>query len=141
MERARATSKRILIVDDHGDSAEFLARLLKFSGHQVAVAPTCQDALRLVTQETFDLYLIDIGLPDGDGCDLLRKLLAVHRAPAIALTGYGMPADIARGIEAGFLDYLVKPIAAPKLEAVISTFALPRLVVSGLMAESSDMGQ
>ena len=69
--------------------------------------------------DEFHLILSDIGLPDGTGHDLLRRVRAFTAAPAIALSGFGTDADIRRSEEAGFCRHLVKPVAPDLLEAVI----------------------
>jgi CheY-like chemotaxis protein len=112
--------KSILLVEDHADSAYTTARMLQLASHNVTIATNCAEALRTVVDTTFDLYIVDVGLPDGDGCELVQRLIKVRRAPAIALTGFGMPDEMARGIQAGFAAYLVKPIALPKLEAAVA---------------------
>src|SRR5687768_232689 len=84
--RAAPNGKTILLVEDHGDSATVVARLLSGDGYTVTVACSCAQALQQVAEKEFDLYIIDIGLPDGDGCDLLADLIAVKAAPGIALT-------------------------------------------------------
>ena len=72
----------------------------------------------------FDLIVSDIGLPDGTGLDLMRKVKSAGRiVPAIALTGYGMDEDIRRSREAGFTTHMTKPIDFTKLEAMIRQVA------------------
>src|SRR5262245_27085875 len=92
----------ILLVEDHADSAAALAKLLRSLGHQVQTAPSCADARRLFELNAgIDVLLLDVGLPDGDGCDLLRELTAIRPVPAIAITGFGMNEDVARSMAAG----------------------------------------
>ena len=69
----------------------------------------------------FDLVISDIGLPDGNGYDLMAGLRAEQQLKGIALTGYGMESDIARSQTAGFLLHLTKPIRADELETAIAT--------------------
>lgn len=108
---------RILLVEDHEDTARQLSRLLQLSGYQVTVAGTVEAALAASSSSSpFDLLLSDMGLPDGSGIDLIRRLGPV---PAIALTGYGMEADVKQSREAGFLAHLTKPIDPNRLEATI----------------------
>ena len=102
---------RILIVEDHHDTAEVLARLLIMRGDDVSVAGTFAEALRLVRQHKFRAALCDLGLPDGDGLDLVPVLRATSPgARLIALTAYSMPQDIQRAIAAGFDAYVAKPV-------------------------------
>lgn len=103
---------RILLVEDHLDTLSVMARLLKSVGHEVSVAATAEGALREIQLQSFDLMLIDIGLPDQDGRELLRSMRLLNKdAPAIALTGFGMEDDVNSCRTAGFLRHLVKPIA------------------------------
>ena len=110
---------RVLLVEDHADTARALSRLLKNSGYTVQTANTVADALRLANAEKFDLVVSDIGLPDATGYDLMRALRDRHGIKGIALSGYGMDEDMRRSREAGFIDHLTKPINLPQLEAVI----------------------
>jgi CheY-like chemotaxis protein len=87
----QAQSLRILLVDDHQASARALTRLLRYEGHAVATAYTLTGALALGGGPgTVELLLCDIDLPDGDGCDLLRRMRALHGngLTAIAMSGY-----------------------------------------------------
>jgi two-component system CheB/CheR fusion protein len=110
---------RILLVDDHTDTLSVMSRLLKSVGHDVCVAETAALAMERLTTQTFDLLLIDLGLPDQDGRELLRRARAVCTAPAIALTGFGMDGDLESCAAAGFVKHLVKPIAFDSLLAAL----------------------
>jgi CheY-like chemotaxis protein len=110
---------RILLVEDHLDSLEAMQRIIARQGHNVATATTLQDAVRQCLDGTFDLVICDIGLPDGEGWGLA----AVARrcgCPAIAVTGYGMPDEVARARSAGFVDHLLKPISQDLLLSAIA---------------------
>lgn len=111
---------RILVVDDHCDSSTFLARLLRLEGHFVATAGSIAGAQRLCQESSFDIVISDIGLPDGSGCDLMRHLQKCYRMRGIALSGRGMPEDIAASEEAGFEAHLVKPISLHDVSAAIA---------------------
>ena len=82
---------RILLAEDHADTARVVGRLLARLGHRVAVANSVGAAVDLATAGEFDLLVSDLGLPDGSGLDLMRRLRPM---PGIALTGYGMATDI-----------------------------------------------
>jgi len=118
-------SLRILLVEDHADTARTMARLLRRLGHEVKVGESYASAVQLARGEDFDLILSDIGLPDGTGLDLIRELRQdLHKTtPAIALTGYGMEEDIARCREAGFNQHLTKPVNFQKLQVTIEQIA------------------
>jgi len=112
---------RILLVEDHADTARVMQRLLKADGHTVATAADVATALHHARQQSFDLLLSDLGLPDGSGIDLLLALQAKGiRVPAIALSGYGREQDFAESRAAGFQAHLVKPVSLPKLAEAIA---------------------
>ncbi len=103
----------ILLVDDNVDAAESLSMLLELIGHKVWTAHTAGDALTIVESEQIDAFILDIGLPDMNGYDLIK---ALHRRPDIAakpcfaLTGYAQPQDQQLSIAAGFTQHFVKPV-------------------------------
>lgn len=108
----KAKGLRILLVEDHLDTAQLLRRLLENEGHQVRVATNICDALQLSAEGPMDLIISDLGLPDGTGYDLMnsvRPKLPVA-VPAIALSGYGADADIQRSHECGFVEHITKPV-------------------------------
>jgi len=110
---------RLLLVEDHGDTARALARLLENRGFTTKIAPSITTALETIEREEFDLLLCDLGLPDGTGMDLIRKVRERHKTPAIALTGFGMQEDVERAQSAGFDAHLTKPVNLQKLEATM----------------------
>jgi signal transduction histidine kinase len=114
---------RILLVEDHSDTASALADLLRVQGHQVRVAGTVAQALDLAAKGGFDLVVSDLGLPDGSGQDLMRELSRRHNLRGIALSGYGMEEDVRRSREAGFEQHLTKPVNLQALEAAIQQVA------------------
>ena len=73
----------------------------------------------MAQREPFDVLISDIGLPDGDGCEIMRRIRAIGNMPGIAMSGYGMNEDRRRSREAGFAEHLVKPIDVPQLIAAI----------------------
>jgi two-component system CheB/CheR fusion protein len=114
-------SLRILLVEDHTDTARILSRLLKFAGHTVTIASDIAAALAEGEQREFDLLISDLGLPDGSGIDLLRELQARGRTiPAVAMTGYGQEEDLRQTRAAGFSAHLTKPVELEQLEAAMA---------------------
>jgi CheY-like chemotaxis protein len=111
---------RILLVEDHPDTAELLSSLLEQRGHEVVVAGSVGDALRLAAETPFDLVVSDVGLPDATGYDLMRQLLARMPIRGIALSGWGRPEDIAKSRAAGFSEHLTKPVRLDALEQAIA---------------------
>jgi signal transduction histidine kinase len=110
---------RILLVDDHEDTLEFMSRFLTLCGHEVVTASTYKKALSVGQQQEFNVMISDIGLPDGSGYDLMSALQAVSPIKGIALSGYGMKADIDRSMAAGFSAHLTKPCDLSVLNATI----------------------
>jgi PAS domain S-box-containing protein len=120
----RTSPCRILVVEDEPATLRLMARLLAGLGHEVRTAGTMSAALERVESGDFDLIVSDIGLPDGTGLELMRRIVALRGpVPAIALTGYGMEDDIQRSREAGFTAHMTKPIDFTKLEAMIRQVA------------------
>jgi len=117
--------RRILLVDDDVHTLDTLAELLEAEGARVTTARGAEEALEKAREADFDLVVSDIGMPGTDGLELiarLRKLPHARRWPAIAVTGFGRPADLERSLAAGFDLHLRKPVS---LEALIE--ALERL--------------
>ena len=110
----------ILLVEDHVDTANLFAKLLRRDDHHVAVASDYASALTLAQSRRFDVLVCDIGLPDGDGCDLLREVRALYPIRGLAVTGYATDRHLRRCVEAGFDAHLVKPVG---LEAVRAALA------------------
>ncbi len=107
---------RLLVVEDHAPTLEVLVRLLTRDGHRVISASTVTQALILAEQDEFDTLVSDLGLPDGNGMELMQKLRA--REPGlrgIALSGYGTEEDQRRSREAGFSRHLIKPVDIDQL--------------------------
>ena len=118
--RSPAAPLAILVVEDAEATRWLMARLLRRLGHEVTAAGTVAAAAAAATARAFDLVVSDIGLPDGTGLDLIRRVVALRGPlPSIALTGYGMEEDVLRSREAGFTAHMTKPIDFGKLEAMI----------------------
>ncbi|HPZ96932.1 MAG TPA: PAS domain S-box protein [Phycisphaerae bacterium] len=112
---------RMMLVEDHGDTADMMKLVLESEGHQVTLAGDVQTALEKAEQDEFDLLISDLGLPDGTGVDLLRELHARGREmPAIALSGYGREQDVEQSRSAGFAAHLIKPVDTDRLVQVVS---------------------
>jgi len=115
-----AGKRRILVVDDHDDTLRSMKLLLTRLGYEVLAADNMTDALRIAEEQDFDILLSDIGLPDGSGHELLKRIRAMRHVPALALSGFGMDEDIERSRDAGFFDHLTKPVSIDRLQAAIS---------------------
>ena len=114
---------RLLVVEDHEPTMMVLVRLLRHYGHNVFTAESVERALAVAATHSFDLVISDLGLPDGNGIDLMRQLAKNYGLRGIALSGYGMPEDRAKTKQAGFLAHLVKPINFDQLQSALQVFA------------------
>jgi CheY-like chemotaxis protein len=119
----RGKPLRILVVEDNRDAATSLSLLLEAAGHEVKVAHTGPEGVRLGEAWQPDTVLCDIGLPGMDGYGVARALRsnpATARARLLALTGYGAEEDRERSRQAGFNGHLVKPVDPVELQQILS---------------------
>ena len=116
-------SLRVLLVEDHEDTRNVLQRLITRAGHKVTTACTVADAREAIARDRFDLLLSDLGLPDGSGLEVIAALREKSDIPAVAMSGYGMEADLARTRAAGFIEHIIKPVDADALRALLTRFA------------------
>jgi len=112
---------RILLVEDHEPTRTALAQILRRRNYDVVTAASVEEAKTLAEQGNIELLISDIGLPDGNGFDLMSHLRDRHQMRGIALTGYGMEQDIARSRAAGFIAHLTKPVRVQSLESVLAS--------------------
>jgi two-component system, OmpR family, response regulator len=118
----RPPPRRVLVVDDHRDTADALARVLEAYGHLALPVHSGQSALAAV--ETFqpDVVLLDLGMPVMDGLEVARRLRArpeLRDLILVAATGHGELDDRQRSLLAGFDHHLVKPLTPARIEAVL----------------------
>ena len=118
-DRSKAPQLRLLMVEDHADTARTLGRLLRGAGFAVTIAHGVASAIAAGPDKVFDVLISDIGLPDGKGVVIMRWFRTRYGAPGIAMSGYGMDEDTSRSYEAGFTEHLVKPIDLAELIAAI----------------------
>jgi CheY-like chemotaxis protein len=114
---------RIFVVENHADSRDTLTMLLTQYGHEVRSAATMAEALAALPDASPDVLISDIGLPDGDGWQLLQRLQLPKDVYAIAMSGYGMNADRERSNAAGYRHHLVKPMEIERLEDLLDEAA------------------
>ena len=109
---------RILLVEDDVMLAETVSRALTQSAHAVDCARTGDEADRALATESYDLVLLDVGLPQIDGFEVLRRLRARRSTvPVLMLTVNGALEDLVTGLDLGADDYLTKPFRLSELEA------------------------
>ncbi len=119
-----AKSLQLLVVEDHPQTLRVLAALLRKQGHKVLTAEGVQAAIKLLEAERFDGLISDIGLPDGNGCDIMRAAKQRQSLVGIALSGFGMEEDVRRSMDAGFDHHLTKPIDFQELKKFVGTMAM-----------------
>ncbi len=115
---------RVLLVEDSAPTRELLVRSLGDLGIEVTTASRVATGLRLGTTEEFDVVILDLMLPDGDGLDLCRELRAAGiTTPILCLTARADVAERVQGLDAGADDYMKKPFALAELHARIRALA------------------
>lgn len=119
----RSQALSVLLVEDHEPTLRAMSKLLERMGHRVTSAATAQAALAAARQDGLDLLVCDLGLPDGSGLDVMRQLRRKFAGRAIALTGYGMEADIRASLAAGFAEHITKPVDSEALQAAMRRVA------------------
>ncbi len=119
--RSNGAPLRVLVVDDHAPTLAILKHLLVRRHFNVVAAATVAEARSLADLHQLDLFISDIGLPDGSGCTLMAEFR--QKRPdlrGIALSGYGMETDLAHSRAAGFAAHLTKPVSVSALDRAIS---------------------
>ena len=113
------------MVENHPDTLRSLSMYLEAMEHTVESACTMAEALAAIPRTACDVLISDIGLPDGDGWELMRTLTRQGHAPAysIAMSGFGMSSDHLRSREAGFREHLLKPFDPADLDAMLAEAA------------------
>ena len=112
-------SLRIFVVEDHKDTLDALRKHLEQLGHIVFSASSKAEALKQIPMADCHVLISDLGLPDGNGWELMQELENLSPRYAIAISGYGMKADREMSAEAGFRHHLVKPLLPPKLDTLL----------------------
>jgi len=118
-----SSPKVVLIVDDDDDARDLLRELIGALGHSTLQAASAREAMEQAERTRPDVALIDLGLPDSDGCELARQIrttLAGADIRLIALTGYSDREMRQSASAAGFDDFLVKPAPPNAIEAVVN---------------------
>ncbi|MEO5718509.1 MAG: ATP-binding protein, partial [Chthoniobacterales bacterium] len=124
-ELTESKAVKILLVEDHEDTARVLRRILAKSGHEVSLANNVTDARALAAKKNFDLVISDVGLPDCSGLELMQHLSTTYDLHGIALSGFGTDEDLAASRAAGFAEHLTKPVDWERLKSAIARLAIP----------------
>ena len=113
--------KQIFLVEDDKEIAKNLVLLLRSEGFAVTRAATQREAVSLLTENKFDLALVDISLPDGNGFAVCTEIKQTQNIPVIFLTASGDEASVVTGLNMGADDYITKPFRPRELIARIGT--------------------
>lgn len=127
----------ILVVDDEPKILRFIKTALNLSGYELVTAPNGASALKQFEADHPELVVLDLGLPDMDGFEVLRQIRTYSSVPIIILTARDEEKDKVRGLELGADDYLTKPFGIRELEARIQA-VLRRAVWSPQPADLSE---
>lgn len=112
-----APAGHVLIIDDEPQIRRFLGISLRAQGHQVSEAATGRAGLEALATSGADVVILDLGLPDLDGLDVLRDLRAWSGVPVIVLSARASEGEKVRALDAGANDYLTKPFGVQELSA------------------------
>lgn len=107
----------VVIIEDEQRIRELVSRVLADRGHDVEATATAMEGLQAVVRVSPELVILDMGLPDLDGTELLKMIRAVSAVPIIVATARSEDRDVIRTLDAGADDYLIKPFSVDQLEA------------------------
>jgi len=117
-------SSNILLADDDADAREVLAALLRIEGHNVHLAKNGAEALKIASERSLDVLILDVAMPGMSGYEVARHLrangLVSQSTRLIALTGWTRAADRSDALEAGFNHHLKKPVDVEALKKLLS---------------------
>jgi CheY-like chemotaxis protein len=124
-------SLRVFVVENHPDTLESLQAYLEELGHTVTSARSMTEALSMLPNVDCDLLISDIGLPDGDGWELLERAELADSVCCVAMSGFGLSGHRARSKAAGYRHHLLKPFNPEELDAILDQLVRERCVVPG----------
>jgi DNA-binding response OmpR family regulator len=114
---------RIFVVENHADTLKYLTLYLEEGGHEVISASTLADALARFPTSGCNVLISDIGLPDGNGWELMERAGQAQEVFAIAMSGFGSFSDRSRSNAAGFRKHMRKPFDLDELDRVLAEAA------------------
>jgi DNA-binding response OmpR family regulator len=127
---------KVLIVEDQDRLGQFLERGLKECTYTVSWVRTCKDALDALAESSYDVVVLDLGLPDGDGIDMLRKWRAAgFNEPVLILSARDSVEDRIKGLDVGADDYLPKPFSFEELLARVRSLVRRQSSVKQVVLE------
>jgi len=133
---ARESARRVLLIEDESSISEPLAAGLAREGFETSVAATASDGLEQFAASDYDIVLLDVMLPDGDGRDVLREMRRRSQVPVVFLTSRDEAVDKIVGLELGADDYVTKPFLLAELVARIRA-----VLRRGARATAPDSGE
>lgn len=113
--------KKILIIEDDSGLGQGIRMALQSDYLQIQISRSLAEARKAMLEESFDLLILDINLPDGNGLNLLAEVRKSSMLPIIVLTANDMETDIVAGLESGADDYITKPFSLAVLRARVNT--------------------
>ena len=117
---------RVLLLEDDAGMQSFLQALLQSQGYQLQICAEGLSGLELLAHQQFDVLLLDLGLPDIDGIELLRQLRQWSEIPVIVISARGKEQDKVTALDCGANDYVTKPFSAGELLARLRAALRPR---------------
>jgi len=115
---------KVLVVDDEPDARQLIHRVMTECGAEVALARSAEEAIKLIESCRPDIMVSDVGMPEQDGYDLIRRVrasVAAKTLPAVALTAFARSEDRRRALLAGFQTHVSKPVEPAELIAVVAS--------------------
>ena len=117
---------RVFVVENHPDTMRALGGYLEELGHQVTYATSQTEALERLPKCPCDVLISDIGLPDGDGWELMERASLPRNVYCVAMSGYGASADRQRSRAVGYRRHLLKPFDPTEIDAILEESASQR---------------
>src|SRR5207247_1334252 len=115
-----SVKEKILIVDDDEGVRQVLSQSLSEAGYRISSAESGEKATAAVREETFDLVILEMGLPRVDGMEVLKEITALRpEMPVVMITGYASVETAIKAMKMGAVDYIVKPFRMEEVELVI----------------------
>ncbi len=115
---------KILIAEDERDIRDLITFTLRYNGYEVVAATNGEEALALTRQEKPDLVILDVRMPRLTGYDVCRQIKAdpqLQHIPVVFLSAKGQEAEVQAGMEAGAVDYILKPFSPDQLVARVAS--------------------
>lgn len=116
-----AIKDKILIIEDENSISNFMSTVLKTNGYEVIISNTGIDACSMITSHCPDLIILDLGLPDMDGLEIIRYVREWSQLPVIVVSARSQERDKVEALDMGADDYIVKPFGTSELLARIRT--------------------